>query len=164
MHRRASVCSFTWALGIQTQVLMLGKCFTADPLPEKGPFIGLPPGADRFPRVARVLSLQVRGEDCPAAAPLPQCLAQPLHLLSHHVSSTLGGGARTSLGFIVVNTVESNNHCSLNKQHVCFTGPAARGQRRSSAHADFDESTPFPREGQLRASSRHRVRCCSLRL
>jgi hypothetical protein len=69
-----------------------------------------------------------------------------------------------SLGFIAVNTVESNNHCSFNKQHVCLTGPMARGQRRSSAQAAFDESTPFPREGQFPTSSGPQVRGCSLKL
>lgn len=49
-----------------------------------------------------------------------------------------------SLGFIAVNTAEFNNHGSFNKQHVCLTGPVARGQCMSSAQAGFDESTPFP--------------------
>lgn len=69
-----------------------------------------------------------------------------------------------SLGFIAVNTVESNNHRSFNKQHVCLTGPMARGQPKSCAQAAFDESTPFPREGQLPASSWSQVRGCSLKL
>lgn len=69
-----------------------------------------------------------------------------------------------SLGFTAVNTVESNNHCSFNKQYVCLTGPMARGQWRSSAQAAFDESTPFSREGQLPASSGPQVRGCSLKL